>query len=78
MRRRPVARRRGVSAPEADLRPVDLGKAMKGRCEWHKPSGVAYTAWHADAERRANKGEKQRRCRTCKYYLWPDEFGVKP
>lgn len=32
---------------------------------------LGYVAWHADAERRAARGEKQKRCLKCRLYYWP-------
>ncbi len=31
---------------------------------------LGYLAWHADAERRAKRGEKQKRCPTCRLLYW--------
>lgn len=33
---------------------------------------AGYLAWHADAERRAEAGERQAWCLTCERYRWPD------
>ena len=46
-------------------------------CAHHMPSTpwLSYQAWHEDAEARTAKGEKQRWCKVCKRYFWPDEFG---
>lgn len=32
-----------------------------------------YLAWHADADRRAKRGEKQRQCPDCKRWYWPNK-----
>lgn len=47
-------------------------------CSWHTIKKLGYTDWHADAERRAANGEKQVKCKTCGYYIWPDQFGEDP
>lgn len=47
-------------------------------CDWHKPSGLGYMEWHADAEKRAAAGEKQKKCKDCGRYFWPHEYGEKP
>lgn len=42
---------------------------MTERCCVH--SNLGYLAWHADAERRTKRGERQKRCPTCHLYYWP-------
>jgi hypothetical protein len=34
-----------------------------------------YMAWHSDARRRAAAGQRQKWCRVCKLWRWPDELG---
>ena len=35
---------------------------------------LGYLAWHADAERRMEAGEKQHYCRRCRRYYWKHEW----
>ncbi len=51
---------------------------MKERCAWHEPDQLGYVAKSLDADRRLQRGEKQRYCRTCKRHYWPHEWGTKP
>ena len=48
------------------------------KCSWHKSSTLGYLQWHADAERRAAKGQKQRQCPDCLHWFWHGQFGTKP
>ena len=50
---------------------------MRG-CLHHQRSGLGYLAWHEDAERRMDRGEKQVRCPDCHLWLWPHEMGSRP
>ncbi len=34
---------------------------------------LPYLSWHADAERRYRRGERQGYCLTCRLWRWPDE-----
>ncbi len=34
-------------------------------------SNLGYLEWHADAERRTKRGERQQRCPKCGLYYWP-------
>lgn len=47
-------------------------------CSWHQRSQLGYIAWHEDAERRTNAGERQRRCPVCLRWLWAEEWGAPP
>lgn len=47
-------------------------------CSWHRPSTLPYIAFHVDAERRTEAGERQRLCADCRRWLWEDEWGEAP
>jgi len=32
---------------------------------------LPYLSWHADAERRTKRGERQKKCKACGLYYWP-------
>lgn len=48
--------------------------AAKEKCPLHGDPQLPYLAWHEDAERRSTRGERQRRCPTCKLWIWPEFF----
>jgi hypothetical protein len=48
------------------------------RCSWHKPSGLGYLQFFADAEERDARGELQRQCPLCGLWHWPHEWGDEP
>lgn len=50
---------------EADVNPV-----TKLVCQHRKPPWLRYNNWHADTERRAKAGEKQKWCVACRKYIW--------
>ena len=53
--------------------------AELGHLDWQEAEGeLGYLAWHADAERRAKRGERQLYCGECKdsggrIWVWPDQ-----
>ena len=47
-------------------------------CAHHIKRELGYLQWHADANRRAKRGESQTQCRTCGRWLWADEWGDPP
>lgn len=50
----------------------------KLRCSWHKSNdNLSYIAFFEDCERRAKKGQVQKQCPYCGYWLWPDQIGKK-
>jgi hypothetical protein len=44
---------------------------MKTCADYHRPEPkLGYREWHADADRRIKRGQKQRRCPACKLWVW--------
>jgi hypothetical protein len=39
-------------------------------------NALSYIAWHNEAERRSKTGLRQRFCRTCERWRWPDEVAI--
>lgn len=48
------------------------------RCHWHKQDRLGYVAFFDDCERREKLGQKQRKCPTCKRWIWNAYWGKKP
>ncbi len=44
----------------------------------HLPSFLPYMAFFYDARARTKAGEKQKKCKKCRYWLWPHEWGTAP
>lgn len=43
-------------------------------CPKHRAHGLGYIKWHADADRRAKRGEEQVKCPECGGWIWSDLF----
>lgn len=43
-------------------------------CDWNK---LPYLQFHADAERRHKRGERQVWCRKCRIWVWPDQVALE-
>lgn len=48
----------------------------RARCR-HVISTLPYLAFHADADRRMKRGEKQRKCPVCQKWIWETEYRKK-
>lgn len=43
-------------------------------CTTHKTETMSYLEWHAWAEERVKKGDKQKQCPKCKRWFFEDYF----
>lgn len=46
-------------------------------CESHKKNDLGYIDWHTWAEKMHKKGIRQKQCKTCGFWLFPEEFNLK-
>ena len=49
-------------------------KITKEPCKKHKSPELTYIAWHAYAEERYKKGDKQTQCSICGRFYFKDEL----
>jgi hypothetical protein len=50
------------------------------KCNHHLPipRSMGYVQWMEENDRRHDAGQKQKRCRVCRYWFWADEMGTPP
>lgn len=55
-----------------------MSKLARGMCQHHTPGGpegyVEKSAW---GMARIKKGERQKQCKQCRYWFFPEEMGTK-
>lgn len=55
-----------------------MTQLQKGMCQYHTRSGPEFYAARAEwAMARIEKGERQKQCRDCRYWFFPEEMGNK-
>jgi hypothetical protein len=43
-------------------------------CDFHKPINKSYGEWMLWAEDQKRHGVRQRKCKVCGHWFWPEEF----
>jgi hypothetical protein len=46
-------------------------------CGCRRLGPLGYTAWQSYARARVAAGQRQKWCRVCKLWRWPDELGLR-